>query len=127
MCRFCVQTPCNTLRAQGQLFNEETGVPSRDADAGLYWLGRMLVAGEEPLYIARRLIRLASEDIGLADSSALPLVWLFCVLNNDSVFALAITVNLSELTLSLSLSRVSVSRPWLLIKLVRPLVCQSAM
>ncbi|KAF9288889.1 Werner helicase interacting protein 1 [Mortierella alpina] len=44
-----------------------------DADAALYWLGRMLVAGEEPLYVARRLIRLASEDIGLADSSALPL------------------------------------------------------
>ncbi|KAF9949558.1 Werner helicase interacting protein 1 [Mortierella alpina] len=44
-----------------------------DADAALYWLGRMLVAGEEPLYIARRLIRFASEDIGLADSSALPL------------------------------------------------------
>ncbi|KAF9412017.1 Werner helicase interacting protein 1 [Podila epigama] len=44
-----------------------------DVDASLYWLGRMLVAGEEPLYIARRLIRLASEDIGLADSSALPL------------------------------------------------------
>ncbi|KAF9908974.1 Werner helicase interacting protein 1 [Lobosporangium transversale] len=44
-----------------------------DANAALYWLGRMLVAGEEPLYIARRLIRLASEDIGVADSSALPL------------------------------------------------------
>ncbi|KAF9400067.1 Werner helicase interacting protein 1 [Mortierella sp. AD011] len=44
-----------------------------DADAALYWLGRMLVAGEEPLYIARRLIRVASEDIGMADSSALPL------------------------------------------------------
>ncbi|KAG0346270.1 hypothetical protein BG004_002023 [Podila humilis] len=44
-----------------------------DVDASLYWLGRMLVAGEEPLYIARRMIRLASEDIGLADSSALPL------------------------------------------------------
>ncbi|KAG0233837.1 Werner helicase interacting protein 1 [Actinomortierella wolfii] len=44
-----------------------------DEDASLYWLGRMLVAGEDPLYIARRLIRLASEDIGLADSSALPL------------------------------------------------------
>ncbi|KAF9372145.1 Werner helicase interacting protein 1 [Podila verticillata] len=44
-----------------------------DVDAALYWLGRMLVAGEEPLYIARRMIRLASEDIGLADSSALPL------------------------------------------------------
>ncbi|KAG0365683.1 Werner helicase interacting protein 1 [Gamsiella multidivaricata] len=44
-----------------------------DADAALYWLGRMLVAGEEPLYIARRLIRMASEDIGMADSSALPM------------------------------------------------------
>ncbi|KAF9944871.1 Werner helicase interacting protein 1, partial [Mortierella alpina] len=44
-----------------------------DADASLYWLGRMLVAGEEPLYVARRLIRFASEDVGLADSSALPL------------------------------------------------------
>ena len=63
-----------TLHAQGQSFNKEIIVLSRDADAGLYWLGRMLVAGEEPLYIARRLIRLASEDIGLADASALPLV-----------------------------------------------------
>ncbi|KAF9922860.1 Werner helicase interacting protein 1 [Linnemannia zychae] len=44
-----------------------------DADAALYWLGRMLVAGEDPLYIARRLIRVASEDIGMADSAALPL------------------------------------------------------
>ncbi|KAF9436040.1 Werner helicase interacting protein 1 [Entomortierella beljakovae] len=44
-----------------------------DGDAALYWLGRMLVAGEEPLYIARRLVRFASEDVGMADSSALPL------------------------------------------------------
>ncbi len=43
-----------------------------DADAGLYWLGRMLEAGEDPLYIARRLIRFASEDIGVANSLALP-------------------------------------------------------
>jgi putative ATPase len=42
-----------------------------DANAALYWLGRMLEAGEEPLYIARRLIRFASEDIGLADPNAL--------------------------------------------------------
>lgn len=42
-----------------------------DADAALYWLGRMLEAGEDPLYIARRLIRFASEDIGLADPNAL--------------------------------------------------------
>ena len=44
-----------------------------DADASLYWLARMLSAGEEPLYIARRLVRFASEDIGLADPQALAL------------------------------------------------------
>lgn len=42
-----------------------------DADAALYWLGRMLEAGEDPLYVARRLVRFASEDIGLADPNAL--------------------------------------------------------
>lgn len=42
-----------------------------DANAAIYWLARMLEGGEEPLYIARRLIRFASEDIGLADPSAL--------------------------------------------------------
>jgi putative ATPase len=42
-----------------------------DADAALYWLARMLVGGEDPLYIARRLIRFASEDVGLADPQAL--------------------------------------------------------
>lgn len=42
-----------------------------DADAALYWLARMLEAGEDPLYIARRLIRFASEDVGLANSQAL--------------------------------------------------------
>ncbi|MDY6854414.1 MAG: replication-associated recombination protein A [Thermodesulfobacteriota bacterium] len=42
-----------------------------DPDASLYWLGRMLEAGEDPLYIARRLIRFASEDIGNADPLAL--------------------------------------------------------
>ncbi len=42
-----------------------------DPDAAIYWLARMLEAGEDPLYIARRLIRFASEDIGLADSNAL--------------------------------------------------------
>ena len=44
-----------------------------DPDAAMYWLSRMLEAGEDPLYVARRLIRFASEDIGLADSHALPL------------------------------------------------------
>lgn len=42
-----------------------------DANAALYWLARMLEAGEDPLYIARRLVRFASEDIGLANSQAL--------------------------------------------------------
>jgi putative ATPase len=42
-----------------------------DANAALYWLGRMLEAGEDPLYLTRRLIRFASEDIGLADPQAL--------------------------------------------------------
>lgn len=44
-----------------------------DPDAAVYWLARMLEAGEDPLFIARRLIRFASEDIGLADNQALPL------------------------------------------------------
>jgi len=42
-----------------------------DPDASLYWLGRMLEAGEDPLYIARRMIRFASEDVGNADPQAL--------------------------------------------------------
>ena len=48
-------------------------VRNSDPDAALYWLGRMLEAGEDPLYIARRVVRMAVEDIGLADPSALPL------------------------------------------------------
>ncbi len=42
-----------------------------DVDAGLYWFARMLAAGEDPLYIARRLVRFASEDVGMADPQAL--------------------------------------------------------
>jgi len=42
-----------------------------DPDAALYWLARMLAAGEDPLYIARRMVRFASEDIGIADPQAL--------------------------------------------------------
>ncbi|HTX87179.1 MAG TPA: replication-associated recombination protein A [Candidatus Nanoarchaeia archaeon] len=52
-----------------------------DADAALYWLARMLVAGEDPMYIIRRLVRFASEDVGLANNSALMLatsVWDAC-------------------------------------------------
>ncbi len=44
-----------------------------DADASVYWLARMLEAGEDPLYIARRIVRFASEDVGLADPRALEL------------------------------------------------------
>jgi putative ATPase len=48
-------------------------VRNSDADAALYWLGRMLGAGEDPMYIARRLVRMAIEDIGLAAPEALTL------------------------------------------------------
>ena len=48
-------------------------VRGSDVDASLYWLARMLEGGEDPLYLARRLVRMASEDIGLADPYALPL------------------------------------------------------
>ncbi len=48
-------------------------IRNSDADAGLYWLARMLEAGEDPMYIARRLVRFASEDIGNADPRALQL------------------------------------------------------
>jgi putative ATPase len=44
-----------------------------DAQASVYWLYRMLSAGEDPLFIARRMVRFASEDVGLADPNALPM------------------------------------------------------
>src|SRR4029078_12889262 len=46
-------------------------IRNSDADAALYWLARMLESGEDTLYVARRMVRFASEDIGLADSNAL--------------------------------------------------------
>jgi putative ATPase len=46
-------------------------VRNSDADASLYWLARMLESGEDPLYLARRMVRMASEDVGLADPQAL--------------------------------------------------------
>lgn len=48
-------------------------VRGSDPDSALFWLGRMIVGGEDPLFIARRMIVMASEDIGLADSSMLSL------------------------------------------------------
>ena len=56
-------------------------VRNSDPDASLYWLGRMLEAGEDPLYIARRVVRMAVEDIGLADPKALAL----CMAARDAV------------------------------------------
>jgi putative ATPase len=56
-------------------------VRNSDADAALYWLGRMLEAGEDPLYIARRVVRMAVEDIGLAEPGALSL----CMAARDAV------------------------------------------
>lgn len=46
-------------------------VRNSDADAALYWLARMIESGEDPLYLARRMVRMASEDIGMADPTAL--------------------------------------------------------
>jgi putative ATPase len=51
----------------------QKSVRSSDADAALYWLGRLAEGGEDPVYVARRLVRIASEDVGLADPQALPL------------------------------------------------------
>src|SRR5580704_13340278 len=56
-------------------------VRNSDPDASLYWLGRMLEAGEDPLYIARRVVRMAVEDIGLAEPNALAL----CMAARDAV------------------------------------------
>jgi putative ATPase len=56
-------------------------VRNSDPDASLYWLARMLEAGEDPLYVARRIVRMAVEDIGLADPNALSL----CIAARDAV------------------------------------------
>jgi len=56
-------------------------VRNSDPDAALYWLARMLEAGEDPLYIARRVVRMAVEDIGLAEPTALAL----CMAARDAV------------------------------------------
>lgn len=72
-----------------------------DCDAAIYWLARMLEAGEDPLYVARRLIRFASEDIGLADPSALQLT----IAAYDAVHYIGMpecSVNLAEAVVYLS-------------------------
>lgn len=56
-------------------------IRNSDADASLYWLGRMLMAGEDVMYVARRMIRMAVEDVGLAQPEALTL----CLAARDAV------------------------------------------
>jgi putative ATPase len=78
-----------------------------DADAALYWLARMLTAGEDPIYIARRLVRFASEDVGLANNSALMLatsVWDAC----KNLGLPECKVHLAQLTIYLAKSAKSV-------------------
>ena len=79
--REVVQTPCSkgsAVRQAGRRALQPDlcaaqSIRNSDADAALYWLGRMLHAGEDPMYVARRLVRMAVEDIGLAAPEALRL------------------------------------------------------
>jgi len=70
--------PANYDKSGEQHFNMisafQKSIRGSDPDAALYWMCRMMTGGEDPLYIARRLLRIASEDIGLADPNALPVV-----------------------------------------------------
>lgn len=70
-------------------------------DAALYWLGRMLEAGEDPLFIARRMVIFASEDVSMADVHALPLA-IACMQACDLVGLPECTINLSHVTVYLS-------------------------
>ena len=74
-----------------------------DPDAAVYWLARMLEAGEDPLYVARRVIRFASEDIGLADPRALELAvaaYQACHFNGMPEY----TVNLAEAVIYMAMA-----------------------
>ena len=78
-------------------------VRGSDADASLYWLARLLEGGEDPLYVARRLVRMASEDIGLADPAALMLA----VAAKDAVHFVGLpegALALAEITVYLALA-----------------------
>jgi len=78
-------------------------VRDSDPDGTLYWLGRMIEAGEDPLFIARRLIRMATEDIGLADHNALTL----CMATQQAVHFLGMpeaNLALAEATVYLALA-----------------------
>ena len=74
-----------------------------DPQAAIYWLSRMLVGGEDPLYIARRLIRFASEDVGLADPSALTLA-VSCYQACHYIGMPECSVNLTEVVTYLSVA-----------------------
>jgi putative ATPase len=84
-----------------------------DPDAGLYWLARMLEAGEEPGYVARRLVRFAVEDVGLADPRALEIA-LAAWEAHDRLGSPEGDLALAELTVYLALApkSVSVYRAW---------------
>lgn len=78
-------------------------VRDSDPDGSLYWMGRMLEAGEDPLFIARRLIRMATEDVGLADHNALAL----CMAAQQAVHFLGMpecNLALAEATVYLALA-----------------------
>jgi len=80
-----VEDLCQLVQRRAALFDKSNdghynlisalhkSVRGSDPDAALYWFARMLEGGEEPLFIARRLIRMATEDVGLADPQALPI------------------------------------------------------
>ena len=70
-------------------------------DAALYWLGRMLEAGEDPLFIARRMVIFASEDVSMADAQALPLA-VACIQACDLVGLPECSINLSHVTVYLA-------------------------
>lgn len=74
-----------------------------DPDAAIYWLARMLEAGEDPLYIARRLIRFSSEDVGLSDPHALEIA-VACYSACHSIGVPECNVNLTECVVYLSLA-----------------------
>ena len=77
-CRGCVQKRVLLYDKKGEQHYDlisalHKSVRNSDADASLYWLGRMLAAGEDPMYVARRVVCMAVEDIGLAAPEALNL------------------------------------------------------
>ena len=82
-------------------------VRGSDPDAALYYLARMLQSGEDPLYIARRMVVIASEDIGLADNSMLPLATA-AYSAAERVGMPEARINLAHVTVALALSKKSI-------------------